>query len=69
HQGFSTALLPILYGGLISVGIAYTLQIKAQQKADPAAAAVILCLEGVFALIGSFLILGEAIHVRNLGGV
>lgn len=68
YQGFSTALLPILYGGLISVGIAYTLQIKAQQKADPAAAAVILCLEGVFALIGSYLILGEAIHVRNLGG-
>lgn len=68
YQGFSTALLPILYGGLISVGIAYTLQIKAQQKADPAAAAVILCLEGVFALIGSYLILGEAIHLRNLGG-
>jgi len=66
--GYAHALLPILYGGLISVGIAYTLQIKAQQKAEPAAAAVILCLEGVFALIGSHLILSEALGSRNILG-
>lgn len=66
--GFGSALLPILYGGLISVGIAYTLQIKAQQKAEPAAAAVIMCLEGVFALVGSHLLLNEALGYRNVLG-
>jgi drug/metabolite transporter (DMT)-like permease len=67
-QGIGIATLPILYGGLISVGIAYTLQIKAQKKAEPAAAAVILCLEGVFALFGSHLLLGEALSVQNVSG-
>ena len=34
--------VPILYGGLMSVGVAYTLQILGQKKADPTAASVIL---------------------------
>lgn len=66
--GIAEGWLPILYGGLISVGIAYTLQIKAQQKIEPSTAAVILCLEGVFALIGSHLLLGERLEFRNVFG-
>jgi len=66
--GIRSAFWPILYGGLISVGIAYTLQIKAQQKADPAPAAVIMCLEGVFALLGGWLLLSESISLRMLIG-
>lgn len=66
--GIKTALWPILYGGVISVGIAYTLQIKAQQKAHPANAAVILCLEGVFALIGGYLLLQESLSLRMIIG-
>jgi drug/metabolite transporter (DMT)-like permease len=67
-SGIAKAWLPILYGGLISVGIAYTLQIKAQQKAEPAAAAIIMCLEGVFALLGSYLLLSEAVGLRSIFG-
>lgn len=66
--GFQQAFWPILYGGLISVGIAYTLQIKAQKQAEPAAAALILCLEGVFALLGSHLILKESLSHQNIIG-
>ncbi len=54
------AAVPILYGGIGSVGIAYTLQVIAQQDAPPAHAAIILSLESVFALIGGVLLLGEA---------
>jgi drug/metabolite transporter (DMT)-like permease len=53
------ALIPILYGGLASVGIAYTLQVVAQRDAPPAHATIILCLEGCFAALGGVIILGE----------
>lgn len=53
------ALLPILYGGLASVGIAYTLQVVAQRDAPPAHAVIILCFEGCFAVLGGILLLGE----------
>jgi drug/metabolite transporter (DMT)-like permease len=62
------AWLPILYGSLFSVGIAYTLQIFAQKKAHPAHAAIILSLEGVFAVIGGWLILGETLGARGIAG-
>ncbi|MDR1956849.1 MAG: DMT family transporter [Treponema sp.] len=52
-------LLPILYGGICSVGVAYTLQVVAQRDAPPAHATIILCLEGVFAAIGGVIILAE----------
>ena len=62
------AAVPILYAGLMSTGVAYTLQIVAQKKAHPAHAAIILSLEAVFALIGGWLLLGEKIGARNLFG-
>ncbi len=62
------ALVPILYGGLASVGIAYTLQVVAQKDAPPAHSAVILCLEGVFATLGGMLILREGLGAHNLLG-
>jgi len=52
--------IPVLYGGLGSVGIAYTLQAFAQQTAPPAHAAIILCLETLFAAIGGIILLGES---------
>lgn len=55
----SDALIPILYGGLVSVGIAYTLQVIAQKDAPPAHATIILCVEGVFAAAGGILLRGE----------
>lgn len=62
------ATIPILYGGLLSVGIAYTLQVVAQRDAYPAHAAILLSLEAVFAAIGGWLILEEIISVRGLVG-
>ncbi len=62
------AAIPILYGGLASVGIAYTLQVIAQRDAHPAHAAILLSLEAVFAAIGGWLILGEIISPRGLIG-
>jgi drug/metabolite transporter (DMT)-like permease len=62
------AAIPILYGGLLSVGIAYTLQVVAQREAHPAHAAILLSLEAVFAAIGGWLILGEIISARGLFG-
>lgn len=59
----SQALIPILYGGLLSVGVAYTLQVVAQKHAKPSHAAIILSMESVFAALGGALLLGE-----NLGG-
>jgi drug/metabolite transporter (DMT)-like permease len=53
------AAVPILYGGLASVGIAYTLQVVAQQDAPPAHATIILSLEGCFAALGGILLRGE----------
>ena len=62
------ALLPILYGGLCSVGIAYTLQIVAQKDAPPAHASILLCLEGVFAMLGGTILLSEPLTVKNISG-
>jgi drug/metabolite transporter (DMT)-like permease len=67
-QGISQAGLPILYGGLFSVGIAYTLQIVGQKSASPSHAAIILSMETVFAAIGGYLIINEHLGVRELWG-
>jgi drug/metabolite transporter (DMT)-like permease len=62
------ALWPILYGGVMSVGIGYTLQVFGQRKAHPAYASIILSLESVFAVLGGWLILGEAVTGKILLG-
>lgn len=62
------AALPILYAGLLSVAVAYTLQVVAQQRARPAHAAIILSFEAVFAAVGGWLVLSEGLSVRGLIG-
>ena len=62
------AIIPILYGGLGSVGIAYTLQAVAQRDAPPAHATIILCFEGCFAAIGGALLLSEKVGIWTLLG-
>ncbi|MGD2187002.1 MAG: DMT family transporter [Desulfobacterales bacterium] len=62
------AAVPILYSGVLSVGIAYTLQVIAQRDAHPAHAAILLSLEAVFAALGGWVILGEIISPRGLVG-
>lgn len=64
----SSAKWSLLYGGLISVGIAYTLQVVAQKYVHPAYASIILSFETVFAVIGGWLILNEILGIRALFG-
>lgn len=66
--GISAAAVPILYGGLMSVGVAYTLQVVAQRDANPAHAAIILSLEAVFAALAGYFVLGEVLALRALIG-
>jgi drug/metabolite transporter (DMT)-like permease len=67
-HGLREATIPILYGGVMSVGIAYTLQVVAQKVAPPTHAAIILSLEAVFAALAGWLILGEVLTTRGLFG-
>lgn len=67
-QGLQQALIPILYGGICSVGIAYTLQVIGQKNAKPSHAAIILSMEAVFASIGGVLILSENLGTRGYIG-
>jgi drug/metabolite transporter (DMT)-like permease len=62
------AAIPILYAGLLSVAVAYTLQVVAQRKARPAHAAIILSFESVFAAVGGWLVLGEELSLRGILG-
>jgi len=66
--GLLGALIPILYGGIFSVGIAYTLQVVGQRNAHPSHAAIILSMETVFAAVGGMIILNENLGIRgNIG--
>jgi drug/metabolite transporter (DMT)-like permease len=62
------AMWPILYAGLMSTGVAYTLQVVAQRHAPPAHAAIILALESVFAVLGGGVLLGERLPLRGAVG-
>ena len=58
----------LLYLGICSSGIAYTLQIVGQRNANPAVASVILSLESVFGVIGGAIVLGEKMSIREYIG-
>lgn len=66
--GLQGAALPILYAGILSTGVAFTLQVVAQRQARPAHAAIILSTEAVFAVLGGWMILGELISLRGITG-
>ncbi|MFZ0614333.1 MAG: DMT family transporter [Desulfobacterales bacterium] len=66
--GILRAAVPLLYGGVLSVGVAYTLQVVAQRHAHPAHAAILLSLEAVFAAIGGWIILDERLTARGFLG-
>lgn len=67
-QALRQSLWPLLYGGIFSVGVAFTLQVVAQRDAHPAHAAIIFSLETVFAGLSGWLILGEQMAPRALAG-
>lgn len=64
---YTSALIPILYCGIGSVGVAYTCQVIGQRGTEPALASIILCTESIFAAIGEPIIDKNAIPLPPLG--
>lgn len=59
---------PLLYAGVMSCGVAYTLQVIAQKNVEPSVASLILSLESSVSLLGGWLILGQALSQKELFG-
>ena len=66
--GILGSLIPILYVGIFSSGVAFTLQILAQKDSDPTVISVLLSLESVFAVIAGAIILGDRMSGREYFG-
>ena len=64
----AAAWLPLLYAGVLSCGVAYTLQIIAQKNTDPTVASLILSLESVFAALTGWLVINETLSPKELFG-
>lgn len=67
-ENIMAAGMPILYAGVLSSGVAYTLQIVGQKDMNPTVASLILCLESVVSALAGWLILHEALTARELLG-
>lgn len=66
--GVLSAWMPILYAGVLSSGVGYTLQIVAQKKTDPTVASLLMSLESVFSVLAGWVILGERLSGREMFG-
>ena len=64
----TNAAIPIIYGGLMSSGVAFTLQIYGQKYAEPSAAAILMSFESIFGAVSGWLILGEVMTGREIFG-
>lgn len=64
----SAAWMPLCYSGLLSCGVAYTLQVVAQKNTDPAVASLLLSLESVFAVLGGGVLLQQWLTLREAAG-
>lgn len=67
-ENIQAAMVPMLYSGIMSSGIAYTLQIIGQKHTQPAVASLLMCLESVFAVLSGWVILHEALTGREILG-
>lgn len=62
------AWIPILYAGVLSCGVAYTLQIIGQRGMNPTVASLLMSLESVFSVLAGWALLGEALSGREILG-
>lgn len=67
-EGITAAWLPIAYAGVMSSGVAYTLQVVGQRQTDPTVASIIMSLESVFAALAGWALRGEQMSVQELLG-
>lgn len=64
----SAAWLPLVFAGVLSMGVAYSLQIVGQKHVEPTAASLIMSLESAFAALGGWWLLGERMTGREYLG-
>lgn len=67
-EGILEAAFPILYAGICSGAIGYTLQIVGQREVNPTVASLLMCLESVFAVLTGAVLLGERMTGRETVG-
>lgn len=67
-QAIASGWIPVLYAGVMSCGVAYTLQVIGQKGMDPTVASLILSLESVVSLIAGWILLGQALNTREISG-
>lgn len=67
-EGLLEAAIPILYAGIFSGAIGYTLQIVGQRDVNPTIASLMMCLESVFAVLTGAVVLGERMTGREAAG-
>ena len=65
---FIAGIVPLAYAGILSSGVAYTLQVIGQKNMDPTIASLILSLESVVSMLAGWVILGQALTGRELAG-
>lgn len=65
---FIEGIIPLAYAGILSSGVAYTLQVIGQKELDPTVAALILSMESVFSVLAGWVILGQVLSPRELSG-
>ena len=66
--GILAAWLPILYSGVLSNGVAYTLQIVAQPGLNPTVASLLMSMESVFSVLAGWLLLHQKLSSREMAG-
>ena len=67
-EAVTDAWLPIAYGGILSAGVAFTLQVFGQKYTEPSVAAIIMSFESIFGAVSSWIMLGEVMSNREIFG-
>lgn len=62
------AIIPIMYAGILSSGVAYTLQMVGQKYAEPAVASIVMSTESVIAVLAGAIVLNEVLSAREITG-
>lgn len=65
---FIAGIIPLAYAGILSCGVAYTLQIIGQKDLDPTVASLILSMESVFSVLAGFVLLHQTLSLQELSG-
>ena len=68
REGVRGAMIPILYTGILSCGVGYTMQVLGQRDVSATVASLLMCMESVFAVLTGVIILGESMSGREAAG-